>query len=118
MNRKNVDDEFIQKMNRQIEENKKLIADAKETIEKMRKFFRDLGADLDSGRNIFLESENLSPEGRREAEKIIAKIKQEYQQRRRELRRQNEEFRALRRVNGAEPATEEPVRPTAKRIKI
>lgn len=113
-----MEDEFIAKVTRQIDENKRLIAEAKQTIEKMRSFFRELGADLDSGRNIFLESENLSPEGRREAERIIGKMNREFQQRRRELRRQSEQFRESLKGKVDLDAAEPTVKSPQKRIKI
>ncbi|MDR3117778.1 MAG: hypothetical protein LBT98_04430 [Puniceicoccales bacterium] len=84
----------------QIEKNNKLIAEAKETIERMRTLFRSLGADLDSGDNIFLNSKELSPEGRKQAEGIIAKLEQEYEERYQQYR---ETVRAL---PGAHPIPE------------
>jgi hypothetical protein len=69
--------EFSQRMKKQIEKNNRLIGEARQTVDEMRAFFRSLGADLDSGRNIFLESPLLSKESRRQAEETIKKMEEE-----------------------------------------
>jgi hypothetical protein len=74
-------DDYSKKILEQIEKNNALIAEAKQTIEQMRAFFKSLGADLDSGRNIFLESKSLSDEGRKQAQEIIAKLEREFEER-------------------------------------
>lgn len=69
--------DFSKKIEASIAKNKAIIAEAKETIAKMKAFFKSQGADLDSGRNIFLESKQLSPESRKHAEEMIRKVEQE-----------------------------------------
>ncbi|MDR3316570.1 MAG: hypothetical protein LBS68_00620 [Puniceicoccales bacterium] len=76
-----MDDKFIEKIEEQIEKNNALISEAKRTIDEMQAFFRSLGADLNSGHNIFLESKDLTKEGRRQAADIIAKFEREYEER-------------------------------------
>ncbi|MDR2667791.1 MAG: hypothetical protein LBB38_02000 [Puniceicoccales bacterium] len=70
-------DEFSRKLQEQIKRNNLVIAEAKKAIDKMRDLFKSLGADLDSGRNIFLESPFLSEESRRQAKEAIAKMEEE-----------------------------------------
>ena len=70
-------DEFSKKLTEQIERNNLAIAEAKKAIDKMRDLFKSLGADLDSGRNVFLESPLLSEEGRRQAKDVIASMEKE-----------------------------------------
>jgi hypothetical protein len=73
-------DEFTKKIEEQIAKNNDIIAEAKQTMEKMREFFKSMGADLDSGRNIFLESKELTDEGRKQAEEIIRKFEREFEE--------------------------------------
>ncbi|MDR1435807.1 MAG: hypothetical protein LBI39_01195 [Puniceicoccales bacterium] len=70
-------DEFADRLKKQIEENKLLIAETKQAMDKMRNFFKGLGADLDSGRNIFLESPLLSEEDRRQTMEAIGRMEEE-----------------------------------------
>ncbi|MDR0340477.1 MAG: hypothetical protein LBH53_02880 [Puniceicoccales bacterium] len=72
-----MEDEFSKKIQEQIEENNRLIGKARRTMDEMRAFFRAFGADLDDGRNIFLESPLLSEESRRQANETIRKMEEE-----------------------------------------
>jgi hypothetical protein len=74
-------DEFSEQIKKRIKKNEQLIAEAKETIQKMRDFWKSLGADLDSGENIFLNSPHITPEGRRQAMEAISKMEKEYETR-------------------------------------
>ncbi|MDR2341235.1 MAG: hypothetical protein LBD72_02825 [Puniceicoccales bacterium] len=79
-------DSFSEQTRRQIEKNEQLIAEAKATIQKMRDFWGSLGADLDSGENIFLNSPHLTPESRQQAVEAISKMEKEYESRYRHYR--------------------------------
>ncbi|MDR1456829.1 MAG: hypothetical protein LBI34_02110 [Puniceicoccales bacterium] len=72
---------FSEQVKKQIEKNERIIAEAKETIQKMRDFWKSLGADLDSGENIFLNSPHITPEGKRQALEAISKMEKEYETR-------------------------------------
>lgn len=66
--------EYARQIDEQVKKNRQLIQDTKDLIEQMRQLFKSLGADLDSGRNIFLESPYLTPEMRKETTKCIREI--------------------------------------------
>jgi hypothetical protein len=72
-----MEDEFTRKLREQIKKNNESIAEAKRTMERMRTFFRSLGADLDSGHNIFLDSPLIDEEDRRQTKAIIEKMEEE-----------------------------------------
>jgi ribosome recycling factor len=72
-----MEDDVLKKTNEIIAESEKVVREAKESIEKMRKFFWSLGADLDAGENIFLNSPHLTEEGRRQVAQTIEKIENE-----------------------------------------
>lgn len=74
-------DNLGEEIEARIKKNGELIAEARQTIEKMRALFRSMGADLDSGDNVFLRSKELSPEGRKQVEEIVAKLDAEYEER-------------------------------------
>jgi hypothetical protein len=82
-------DSFSEQTRKQIEKNEQLIAEAKETIQKMRDFWKSLGADLDSGENIFLNSPHITPEGRRQTMEVISKMEKEYEARYQQYRAAN-----------------------------
>jgi hypothetical protein len=75
------DAKYLEEVGERIEKNKALIAEARQTIDQMRALFKSIGADLDSGRNIFLESPTLTPEDREQTRAIIAKMEDEYEAR-------------------------------------
>jgi hypothetical protein len=79
-------DEFSKKIEEQIAKNNAIIAEAKKTMEQMKAFFKSLGADLDSGRNVFLESKDLTAEGRKQAEEIIQKFEKDFEEKYEEYR--------------------------------
>ncbi|MDR0727512.1 MAG: hypothetical protein LBF26_01280 [Puniceicoccales bacterium] len=82
-------DTFSEQIKKQIEKNEQLIAEAKETMQKMRDFWKSLGADLDSGENIFLNSPHLTPESKRQALEAISKMEREYEARYQQYRASN-----------------------------
>jgi hypothetical protein len=98
-------DDLSRKIEKQIEESNKLIAEAKALVKQMRDVFKSVGADLDSGRNIFLE--RLSPEGRREAEGIIGKFDREFEDKYREYRNSLMPFQGGKRPASLKQALEE-----------
>lgn len=72
-----MDQEYTKKIERQIQNNRALIEEARQTIEKMRALFKSVGADIDANDNIFLKSSHLSAEGRHQAEEIIRNLETE-----------------------------------------
>ncbi|MDR0679054.1 MAG: hypothetical protein LBF24_02280 [Puniceicoccales bacterium] len=96
-----VEDEFSEKIKKQIEENNRLIGKAKRTMDEMRAFFRAFGADLDSGHNIFLDSPLLSEESRRQAKETVQKMEEEMKARYQKYREESLKF----------PGREEPANP-------
>ncbi|MDR2677487.1 MAG: hypothetical protein LBB26_02900 [Puniceicoccales bacterium] len=82
-------DTFSEQIKKQVEKNEQLIAEAKETIQKMRDFWKSLGADLDSGENIFLNSPHITPEGRRQVMEVISKMEKQYEARYQQYRAAN-----------------------------